>query len=161
MDIDAADDDAQAMPQALGFSSFGAQDRPQKKRRYNPHADASGLIPQTSAPKTTTGSNSTPLGTSTRKAAPPPPAMNANEVDIDDDDDANEGHTGPAPVASDAQHGAPPLGLPQRPPTSTARAHPSSQDQTSAGDSAPVARGMKDVTILHQTKILGRAWRPP
>ncbi|KEY64074.1 hypothetical protein S7711_07436 [Stachybotrys chartarum IBT 7711] len=60
------DDDDAAMQQAMGFSAFGAQDHPQKKRRYNPHADAAvptvsdtpGFIPK--------GSNSTPLSATRR-----------------------------------------------------------------------------------------------
>jgi hypothetical protein len=44
-------DDAAAMAQMLGFSSFGAQDatHPSKKRRYNPHSDHAVIAP-TAAP---------------------------------------------------------------------------------------------------------------
>lgn len=70
MDPDA---DAAAMAQAMGFSSFGAQDHhPQKRRRYNAAADSitSAHPPGPSATATTTtGSNSTPLGTPSAKPA--------------------------------------------------------------------------------------------
>jgi hypothetical protein len=83
------------MARMMGFSSFG--DRPQKKRKYNPHADA---ITDTSPsngggggrrgpePHTSTGSNSMPLGTRA-----PRPTGNADEIDLDGDSEGEpQGH---------------------------------------------------------------------
>lgn len=70
----------------MGFSSFGAQDRPQKKRRFNPNADAAvhttsrqGKNPS----QQSTGSNLTPLGDRTAQTA-----ANTDEIDLDGDEDA-------------------------------------------------------------------------
>lgn len=133
MDIDADD---QAMAQALGFSSFGAQDRPQKKRKYNPHADAAGLVSQGSHSQASTGSNSTPIGSSRRVEALQS-ASNADEIALDDDEGADENESVQAEnlhITSDAQEGASTsgapahlLGLPQRPPPSATTTHPSSR----------------------------------
>lgn len=72
--------DEQAMAQMMGFSSFGGPDRPQKKRKYNPHADAAvGKAPRKPA---STGANSTALGTRTQAST----AVNEDEIDLDDDD---------------------------------------------------------------------------
>lgn len=73
----------------MGFSSFGAQDRPQKKRRYNPNADAAVHATTANSSrqgrgKQTTGSNSTPLGA---RPAAPQSAANADEIDLDGDED--------------------------------------------------------------------------
>lgn len=80
-------DDEQAMAEALGFSSFGMQDRPQKKRRYNPHADAVIVDkPENPNPtKSSSGANSTPLGAPSA-AAQGVTGANGNEIDLDDDE---------------------------------------------------------------------------
>ncbi|PTB66405.1 hypothetical protein BBK36DRAFT_4651 [Trichoderma citrinoviride] len=79
------------MAAAMGFSSFGAQNRPQK-RKYNPHADAvtssDSATAQRAAKPSATGSNSTPLGAAREKQ--PDPAANADEIDLDGDDDKDE-----------------------------------------------------------------------
>ncbi|KAL7934852.1 hypothetical protein V8C35DRAFT_20875 [Trichoderma chlorosporum] len=105
------DDDA--MAQAMGFSSFGAQNRPQK-RKYNPHADAivgsDSATAQRAGRPSATGSNSTPLGLSSRK--PDPAAANADEIDLDGDEDEGDDDA----VASDL------AGVPERPGESSAPA---------------------------------------
>lgn len=93
MDMDDTTDDIMAQ---MGFSSFGGQTRPQKKRRYNPRADA-----VQDAPSSGTGANSTALGQER------PPAANADEIDLEDDDPTTE------PSATQAQ--VRPASLPQRP----------------------------------------------
>ncbi|KAL7941628.1 hypothetical protein V8C42DRAFT_348495 [Trichoderma barbatum] len=100
------DDDA--MAQAMGFSAFGSQNRPQK-RKYNPHADAivssDSATAQRAARPSATGSNSTPLGLPTRK--PDQPAANADEIDLDRDEAEDVGDDGGV-----ASH---PAGIPERP----------------------------------------------
>ncbi|KAG5929838.1 hypothetical protein E4U42_004358 [Claviceps africana] len=76
-----ADADAAAMAQAMGFSSFGAQDHPSKKRRYNAAAD-SVCSAETAPQPRATGSNSTPLAAPTAKTS-----INAQEIDLQDEDD--------------------------------------------------------------------------
>ncbi|KAH6606736.1 hypothetical protein Trco_005889 [Trichoderma cornu-damae] len=125
--MDAPLDDDEAMAQAMGFSSFGAQDRPQK-RKYNPGADAvvdsDSTTARRAATASATGSNSTPLGVPGRK--PDRAAANADEIDLDDDEGEGEGdHDGiaadPAGFAGNesAPSSAPalvrPPGLPERP----------------------------------------------
>lgn len=89
--------DDQAMAQMLGFSSFGAQDPPQKRRRYNPGGGAVA----------STGSNTTPLGA--RKP-------NAEEIDLDDDEEAAPvEQVTSAGVSSEAPQTSALHGLPQRP----------------------------------------------
>ncbi|GFP52126.1 hypothetical protein TASIC1_0001027800 [Trichoderma asperellum] len=116
--------DDEAMAQAMGFSSFGHQNRPQK-RKYNPHADAvissDSKIAQRAAKTSATGSNSTPLGVPSSK--PNQAAANADEiylyededgVDNDDDDIASN----PAEIPEPAETRAAlvrPHGLPERP----------------------------------------------
>lgn len=115
--MDAADDDADAMAAAMGFSSFGAQKPPNKKRKYNPHADASTSVSSTHKPKPTssTGANSAPLGT----RAPPAPATNTDEIQLDDDDDDEDGGGNAPPAAAPSEisqaQDARPASLPQRP----------------------------------------------
>ncbi|RFU78835.1 hypothetical protein TARUN_3402 [Trichoderma arundinaceum] len=98
--------DDEAMAQAMGFSSFGAQNRPQK-RKYNPHADAivdsDSMTAQRSARAAATGSNSAPLGVPSRK--PDQAAANADEIDLDDDEDAGD-NDGIAPGSA---------GIPEKP----------------------------------------------
>ncbi|KAK9446015.1 hypothetical protein VB005_01129 [Metarhizium brunneum] len=113
-----ADADAADMAAAMGFSTFGAQDRPQKKRRYNPAVDTVTSVaqPAPGAQAAPTGSNSTPLGShgSVSKGEPGDQA-NADEINLDDEEGQDEsilqkrsGETAPQ---------APPLhhGLPARP----------------------------------------------
>ena len=108
MDSDSDADDL--MAQTMGFSSFGGQSRPQKKRRYNPRADAAqGPAPVQDAG---TGANMTALG-ATRSIA------NVDEIGLEDDDDENppvSEHQGLEAAASTAaQAQVRPASLPQRP----------------------------------------------
>lgn len=114
--------DDEAMAQMLGFSSFGGQDHPHKKRKYNPNADAAEIASSSHDQQqqnhrrgkgaSTTGSNSTPLGTRT--------AVNAEEISLEDDEDG-PGETliasapDSAPVSLPAQTLVRPAGLPERP----------------------------------------------
>lgn len=108
MDSDA---DEQAMAQAMGFSSFGAQDRPQKKRRYNPHSDAAVVSVSSEAES----------GGHARYT--PATGANADEINLRNDDEkdvsvqtasSNTGATlEPATPISDGQ--VRPASLPQRP----------------------------------------------
>ncbi|EGR48590.1 uncharacterized protein TRIREDRAFT_107374 [Trichoderma reesei QM6a] len=131
------DDEAAAMAQAMGFSSFGAQPRPQK-RKYNPHADAvtssdSATAQRAAAKPSVTGSNSTPLGlVASRK--PDSAAANADEIDLDEDEDQakdddksanvdnadvlenSAGVSEEKPTQSSAPASVRPPGLPNRPP---------------------------------------------
>ncbi|TFA99345.1 hypothetical protein CCMA1212_008800 [Trichoderma ghanense] len=128
-------DDEAAMAQAMGFSSFGAQPRPQK-RKYNPHADAvtssDSATAQRAAKPSATGSNSTPLGVASKKKPDPPAAAaNADEIDLGEhegqgsDEDANavngDGLQDTAAVSEKLNQSLPPAlvrppGLPNRPP---------------------------------------------
>ncbi|KAH6984640.1 hypothetical protein BKA56DRAFT_671127 [Ilyonectria sp. MPI-CAGE-AT-0026] len=98
VDLDVNSDDEEAlMAQAMGFASFGAQ-RPNKKRRYNPGADAAlGSEPIPSV----TGANSTALGPA------PTNRSNADEIALDDDDGEDVDVSALAQVR--------PASLPQRP----------------------------------------------
>ncbi|PTB46321.1 hypothetical protein M441DRAFT_128157 [Trichoderma asperellum CBS 433.97] len=102
--------DDEAMAQAMGFSSFGHQNRPQK-RKYNPHADAvirsDSKTAQRAAKASATGSNSTPLGVPSSK--PNQAAANADEIDLDEDEDGI-----PEPAETPAAL-VRPHGLPERP----------------------------------------------
>ncbi|UKZ63562.1 uncharacterized protein TrAtP1_004791 [Trichoderma atroviride] len=119
------DDDA--MAQAMGFSSFGHQNRPQK-RKYNPHADAvissDSKTAQRAAKPSATGSNSTPLGVPSSKSSQA--AANADEIDLDDEGEDGEGDHNDDDIASNTAAGVPesaatpaalvrPHGLPERP----------------------------------------------
>ncbi|KAI1337562.1 hypothetical protein F5Y15DRAFT_417706 [Xylariaceae sp. FL0016] len=88
--MDDNEDTTAAMAAAMGFSSFGGQS-PNKRRRFNPDADA--VVASTSAStlplhkrEATTGSNATPLGTRQR---------NLGEIDLgmdgQEEDDAASG----------------------------------------------------------------------
>ncbi|KAK7422854.1 hypothetical protein QQX98_001421 [Neonectria punicea] len=102
VDVDAdtySDDDQALMAQALGFASFGAQGHPNKKRRYNPRADATLIARQRPS---VTGANSTALGPA------PTTRSNADEIAIDEDGDGDGGNA-PAPAQ------VRPASLPQRP----------------------------------------------
>ncbi|KAK7752612.1 hypothetical protein SLS62_005381 [Diatrype stigma] len=95
IDVD-VDVDAAAMAEAMGFSSFGAQ-QPNKRRKYNPSADAfldSGITANPGGGPMSSGSNSTPLGTR---------APNKDEIDLDLDGDDEEGGSGTAIGAAVAQ----------------------------------------------------------
>lgn len=121
--VDAPLDD-EAMAQAMGFSSFGAQNRPQK-RKYNPNTDAiigsDSTAAQRAAKASATGSNSTPLGVPSRK--PDPTAANADEIDLDGDEDegdddgitANQAEIPEKPSEAPAPALVRPPGLPDRP----------------------------------------------
>lgn len=99
--------DEAAMASMMGFSSFGGPDRPSKKRRYNPDADAAiDSLAQTNA--ATTGSNSTPLGS--RKQTD---GKNADEIDLEDEG----GGMGEGELAFGSSGVAHPASLPQRPAT--------------------------------------------
>ncbi|VUC22801.1 unnamed protein product [Clonostachys rosea] len=76
------DEGLRDMAQMMGFSAFGSQDRPQKKRKYNPNADS---FVERQPPQATTSSNSIPLG-------PPPvtkPSANVDEIDLEDDEESS------------------------------------------------------------------------
>ncbi|OTB04900.1 hypothetical protein M426DRAFT_11258 [Hypoxylon sp. CI-4A] len=76
------EDTTAAMAQAMGFSSFGAQN-PNKRRKFNPHADAVVATDATSAiplREAASGSNATPLGVRIR---------NEDEVDLEEDEEAS------------------------------------------------------------------------
>ncbi|KAI1188405.1 hypothetical protein F5B17DRAFT_272624 [Nemania serpens] len=87
-------DTAAAMAAALGFSSFGAQ-KPNKRRKFNPSADAFVASATSSAlpfhrhgddnhnRMRMTGSNTVPLG-------PRKQNINTDEIDLGDDDDDGE-----------------------------------------------------------------------
>ncbi|KAI1136633.1 hypothetical protein F5Y05DRAFT_414889 [Hypoxylon sp. FL0543] len=84
------EDTTAAMAQAMGFSSFGGQNNSNKRRKFNPRADAvvastsSSNIPihhNGGARQVGSGSNATPLGVRSR---------NEDEIDLEEDeDDAN------------------------------------------------------------------------
>lgn len=76
------DDEATLMAQAMGFSSFGHQDRPQKKRKYNSRADAAFVDARPQEEDAASGANSTALGVRTATTS-----LNAAEIDLDEDDD--------------------------------------------------------------------------
>ncbi|KAI0837252.1 hypothetical protein F5Y06DRAFT_85159 [Hypoxylon sp. FL0890] len=89
------EDTSAAMAQAMGFSSFGGQKNPNKRRKFNPRADAvvasdsASTIPLhrgSATRKVGSGSNATPLGVRNR---------NEDEIDLEEDgDDANVPTTG-------------------------------------------------------------------
>ncbi|OAQ73237.1 hypothetical protein VFPPC_12957 [Pochonia chlamydosporia 170] len=130
-----ADADAAAMAAAMGFSSFGAQDRPQKKRRYNPAVDAVSQS-SPSLKDASTGSNSTPLG---KQTSTPKQAANEDEIDLEGEDDEQQSGQKEAPRESEGQvpshHG-----LPARPAPGTgfvgSRGQPASRERASQGTSA-------------------------
>ncbi|KAI6084388.1 hypothetical protein F4821DRAFT_243038 [Hypoxylon rubiginosum] len=92
------DEVSAAMAQAMGFSSFGAQSNPNKRRKYNPHADAviAGM-PNAAMPESSTGSNSTPLGVRIR---------NADEIDLEDEDDGLDAPNGEVEVPGHLEDGS-------------------------------------------------------
>lgn len=93
--------DASAMAEAMGFSGFGMQRPPSKKRKFNPNADAAvSAAPPKNKPASFTGANSAPLGQRTRRAPSPTSDLPArpsatvdktgtDEIDLDDEGDVN------------------------------------------------------------------------
>ncbi|KAM0264728.1 hypothetical protein ACHAQJ_000553 [Trichoderma viride] len=135
------DDEEEAMAQAMGFSSFGLQNRPQK-RKYNPHADAiissDSKTAQRAAKPSATGSNSTPLGVSSRK--PDSAAANVDEIDLDENEDGNEDDDvgiASKPIGIPESSATPalvrPHGLPERPVPGTGFIGPPGDDKGSHG----------------------------
>ncbi|KAM4059177.1 hypothetical protein HRG_007959 [Hirsutella rhossiliensis] len=111
--------DEAAMSQMLGFSSFGMQDRPLKKRRHDVGADAF----MTDAHGGGGASNPpAPSQQPSHGAAGRQPA-NADEISLDDDDDHNDGAAPGATVPESGPSGgvmsSRPAGLPDRPPPGT------------------------------------------
>ncbi|GAO16672.1 uncharacterized protein UV8b_00763 [Ustilaginoidea virens] len=98
MDPDA--DDGAAVMQAMGFSSFGAQDRPQKKRRCSSAEDDDNNNNNNNnntrfsqpgrARDAPTGSNSVPAGKPQAGESNAKPSTNTLEIDLGGDDDENE-----------------------------------------------------------------------
>ncbi|KAI1381223.1 hypothetical protein F4677DRAFT_402433 [Hypoxylon crocopeplum] len=93
------EDTAAAMAQAMGFSSFGGQNKSNKRRKFNPRADAVVASDSTSTiplhqsngvQEAVSGSNATPLGVRTR---------NEDEIDLEEDGGAN--------VSDGPSHGRP------------------------------------------------------
>lgn len=96
--------DSSAMAEAMGFSGFGMQRPPSKKRKFNPHADAavSSAPANGQVAASTTGANMAPLGR--RKMRLPPPSSttadgtgvgagvgttDTDEIDLGDHDQVN------------------------------------------------------------------------
>lgn len=95
--------DEAAMASMMGFSSFGDQDRPNKKRRFNPGADAAV---DSSVTQAATGSNSAPLGVRSHIEG-----TNPHEVHLEEDlQNIQDQPTADSPTIS-----AHPSSLPQRP----------------------------------------------
>lgn len=105
-DITLDDDmESSAMMEAMGFTGFGMQPSA-KKRKFNPHADASisGTLPKKPTAASGTGANTAPLGA---RRLPPASASlparpsatvaqaadggNADEIDLGDEDDDDDG----------------------------------------------------------------------
>ncbi|KAH7040053.1 uncharacterized protein B0I36DRAFT_343856 [Microdochium trichocladiopsis] len=92
------DFDNDAMAQAMGFASFGAQKPPSSKRRkFNPAADAVVAAPELSIPAhkppPSSAANAVPLGIRPR-------ATNADEIDLGDDDDDEHNDETSAPTTT-------------------------------------------------------------
>ena len=106
VDIDADELDSAAIAAAMGFSSFGSQAHPNKKRRFNPLADAVIDSPWDNRPPAarpgpprppTTSANSVPVRATRAPMALPPPSTlplhppevsttaNTDEIALDDD----------------------------------------------------------------------------
>lgn len=89
------DDDSAAMAAAMGFTGFGSQ-RPNNKRKFNPHADAMADFSsgEPSAPAIT-GANNAPLGQRRPMMNLPPPSSgagdNADEIDLADEGGDEDG----------------------------------------------------------------------
>lgn len=102
MDPDEWDEDTAAMAEAMGFASFGGQNHPSKRRKYNARADdafVAGGGDESTLPfhDAGSGSNNTPLGERRRQQQQPATKKqktNANEIDLDDDDDDDQDQDG-------------------------------------------------------------------
>ncbi|KJZ80197.1 hypothetical protein HIM_00047 [Hirsutella minnesotensis 3608] len=118
--------DENAMAAMMGFSAFGGQDRPQKKRRYNGNADAAQEYPQTVAQAGQTASHH-PAQAGSSGSGAAGPAMNNDEISLDDEDDnAPQNANVPARPSHETLNGltARPASLPQRPPPPSAVSGP-------------------------------------
>ncbi|KAL3960303.1 hypothetical protein ACCO45_005420 [Purpureocillium lilacinum] len=120
---DGDDADAAAMAQMMGFSAFGAQDRPQKKRRYNPSP--------TPRPSTSPRRSSSIITSNIVRAtleAPRPRRVRTRRlsgrrsaISLDDDEEADVAGDDAAVAAAAAVESTPiaslprPAGLPERP----------------------------------------------
>lgn len=100
--------DSAAIAAAMGFSSFGMQSHPNKKRRFNPRADAVVAAASSSRGNDRNAS----AGPALQHPLPqrPPPRANADEIDLEDDDDVNPESAVPdsqldGSVVSKARHG--------------------------------------------------------
>ncbi|KAI8962030.1 hypothetical protein F5Y11DRAFT_204096 [Daldinia sp. FL1419] len=96
--MEETDDTTAAMAQAMGFSSFGAQTNPNKRRKFNPRADAVVASTTTSIPlrrnsEAKSGSNAIPLGVRVR---------NNDEINLEDD----EVGAAESPVHNDPKEGS-------------------------------------------------------
>ncbi|RYP75973.1 hypothetical protein DL771_002045 [Monosporascus sp. 5C6A] len=155
------DPEAAAMAEAMGFSSFGAQ-KSNKRRKFNPGADAvvASTSTATSAASTSTnrvggplssGSNSTPLGVRTR---------NNDEINLGLDDDDHDGDSaigaGAAPHLADGDDWEPQYIDTSRPPI-PANAGPSDDVQTRIDSIAGVPYGQHFET--HTVPVYGQASR--
>ncbi|KAK6825333.1 hypothetical protein PG987_012827 [Apiospora arundinis] len=89
MDPDEWNEDAAAMAEAMGFSSFGGQNHPSKRRKYNARADAAFVVADGDESTLAlhydagSGSNNTPLG---ERRQPKKQKTNTDEIDLDDND---------------------------------------------------------------------------
>ncbi|KAK7977388.1 hypothetical protein PG988_004878 [Apiospora saccharicola] len=95
MDPDEWDEDTAAMAEAMGFASFGGQNHPSKRRKYNARADdafvAGGDESTLPFHDAGSGSNNTPLGDRRQQpASKKQKKTNMNEIDLDDDDDEDQ-----------------------------------------------------------------------
>lgn len=113
-DLSPEDADAAAMAAAMGFSNFGAQ-KPNKRRKYNPHVDdavvdapsASSSLPF-HKPAKGTSANAIPLGTR--------PTANKDEISLEDEgDDIGDQGDGKDPTPQ-AENPSLHHQLPSRPP---------------------------------------------
>ncbi|KAF3067204.1 hypothetical protein GL218_08695 [Daldinia childiae] len=82
--MEETEDTTAAMAQAMGFSSFGAQPNSNKRRKFNPRADAVVASTSTSMPlhisEAKSGSNAIPLGVRSK---------NENQITLEDDEGVN------------------------------------------------------------------------
>ncbi|KAI1644228.1 uncharacterized protein F4817DRAFT_223857 [Daldinia loculata] len=83
--MEETEDTTAAMAQAMGFSSFGAQPSSNKRRKFNPRADAVVASTSTSIPlhrisEAKSGSNAIPLGVRSK---------NEDEITLEDDEAAS------------------------------------------------------------------------
>lgn len=86
--------DSASMAEAMGFSGFGMQRPPSKKRKFNPHADAAVASSNHNNKRVSpTGANSAPLGQKVMRLPPPSVAekTGTDEIDLGGDDIDNAG----------------------------------------------------------------------